>query len=94
MGAATVDIPAIVMNVGPMLNGELKGLYWVVLMLGYDGPKLVGSGNVVWQNRELLASGIIDQKQFTHNVALSAPSAGHCNTIGTATTMVRCPLVR
>ena len=56
---------------------------------GYDGPRLIGSGGVVWDNRKLLSSGVIDQAQFTHNVALSAPSTGHCNTVGTATTMVR-----
>lgn len=91
MAAATMNIPAICMNVGPMLNGA----WWQVShaaeaeTAGYDGPRLIGSGGVVWDNRKLLSSGVIDQAQFTHNVALSAPSTGHCNTIGTATTMVR-----
>ncbi|KAL7421496.1 hypothetical protein Q5752_004383 [Cryptotrichosporon argae] len=74
MGASTLNIPAIVMNVGPMLNG-------------YDGDKLVGSGKVVWDSRNRLATGEIDEGEFLRRVALSAPSTGHCNTVGTATTM-------
>ncbi|KAK8854962.1 dihydroxy-acid dehydratase [Kwoniella newhampshirensis] len=74
MAAATVNIPAIVMNVGPMLNG-------------YNGPALVGSGGVVWDSRKLLAEGKINEAQFINRVALSAPSVGHCNTMGTASTM-------
>nr|XP_019003192.1 dihydroxy-acid dehydratase [Kwoniella mangroviensis CBS 8507]OCF66653.1 dihydroxy-acid dehydratase [Kwoniella mangroviensis CBS 8507] len=74
MAAATVNIPAIAMNVGPMLNG-------------YSGQKLIGSGGVVWESRAQLAAGEITEAEFLHHVALSAPSAGHCNTIGTASTM-------
>jgi dihydroxy-acid dehydratase len=74
MAAATVDIPAIVLSGGPMLNG------W------YNG-KRTGSGTIAWKARELLALGEIDERQFVELVASSAPSAGHCNTMGTATTM-------
>jgi len=74
MAAATVNIPAIALSVGPMLNG------W------YDG-KRAGSGTVVWKARELLAAGEIDTEQFMELVASSAPSVGYCNTMGTATTM-------
>src|SRR3954463_8919428 len=74
MAAATVDIPAIVLSGGPMLNG------W------HEGER-AGSGTIVWKARELLALGEIDKRQFVELVASSAPSAGHCNTMGTATTM-------
>jgi dihydroxy-acid dehydratase len=74
MAAATVDIPAIVLSGGPMLNGWFKGVR-------------TGSGTIVWKARELMALGEIDTRQFTELVASSAPSAGHCNTMGTATTM-------
>jgi xylonate dehydratase len=74
MAAATVDIPAIVLSGGPMLNG------W------HDGER-TGSGTIAWKARELLALGEIDNSQFIELVASSAPSAGHCNTMGTATTM-------
>lgn len=74
MAAATVDIPAIVLSGGPMLNG------W------YDGER-TGSGTIVWKARELLAAGEIDQAGFVEMVASSAPSPGHCNTMGTASTM-------
>jgi dihydroxy-acid dehydratase len=74
MAAATLDIPAIVLSGGPMLNG------W------HEGQR-TGSGTIVWKARELLALGEIDNRQFTELVASSAPSAGHCNTMGTATTM-------
>ena len=74
MAAATVNIPAIALSVGPMLNG------W------YDG-KRAGSGTVVWKARELLAAGEIDDAKFMELVASSAPSVGYCNTMGTATTM-------
>lgn len=74
MGAATVDIPAIVLPGGPMLNG------W------YDG-KRTGSGTIVWKAREMLATGEIDQDGFMDVVASSTPSVGHCNTMGTASTM-------
>jgi dihydroxy-acid dehydratase len=74
MAAATVDIPAIVLSGGPMLDG------W------YNG-QLAGSGTVVWHAREELAAGRIDYEQFLEMVASSAPSAGHCNTMGTALSM-------
>ena len=74
MGAATVDIPSIVLSGGPMLNGWHKG-------------ERTGSGTIVWKAREMLARGEIDYKGFLELVASSAPSAGHCNTMGTASTM-------
>jgi dihydroxy-acid dehydratase len=74
MAAATVNIPAIVLSGGPMLNG------W------YNGER-TGSGTIVWKARELLAAGEIDQATFVEMVASSAPSPGHCNTMGTASTM-------
>jgi dihydroxy-acid dehydratase len=74
MAAATVDIPAIALNSGPMLNG------W------HEGER-TGSGTIVWKARELLAAGKIDYKGFLELVASSAPSTGHCNTMGTASTM-------
>ena len=74
MAAATVDIPAIVLSGGPMLNG------WS------DGER-TGSGTIVWKAREMLAAGVIDEAGFVDLVASSAPSPGHCNTMGTAATM-------
>src|SRR5687767_15523075 len=74
MAAATVDIPAIALSVGPMLNGWYKGMR-------------TGSGTIVWKARELLAAGEIDAAGFVRLVASSAPSTGYCNTMGTATTM-------
>jgi len=74
MAAATVNIPAIALSVGPMLNGYFKG-------------ERTGSGTIVWKARELLASGQIDYQEFIKLVASSAPSTGYCNTMGTATTM-------
>ena len=74
MAAATVNIPAIALSVGPMLNGYFKG-------------QRTGSGTIVWRARELLASGEIDYQEFIKLVASSAPSTGYCNTMGTATTM-------
>jgi dihydroxy-acid dehydratase len=74
MAAATVNIPAISLSVGPMLNGWYKG-------------KRTGSGTIVWQAREMLAAGDIDYQGFIRLVASSAPSTGFCNTMGTATTM-------
>ena len=74
MAAATVDIPAIVLSGGPMLNGWFNGMR-------------TGSGTIIWKARELLASGEIDARKFTELIASSAPSAGHCNTMGTAMTM-------
>jgi dihydroxy-acid dehydratase len=75
MAAATVNTPAIVLSGGPMLDGYDK-----------DG-KLLGSGTVIWQAREDIAAGKIDYKEFLDVVASSAPSIGHCNTMGTASTM-------
>jgi xylonate dehydratase len=74
MAAATVNLPAIVLSGGPMLNG-------------WFGGERTGSGTIVWRSRERLAAGEIDYEQFMELVASSAPSAGHCNTMGTATTM-------
>ena len=74
MAAATVNIPALALSVGPMLNGWHKG-------------ERTGSGTIVWKARELLATGSIDYKGFIKLVASSAPSTGYCNTMGTATTM-------
>ncbi|MBT1160084.1 dihydroxy-acid dehydratase family protein [Aminobacter anthyllidis] len=74
MAAATVNIPAIALSVGPMLNGWHKG-------------ERTGSGTIVWKSREKLAAGEIDYDQFMDIVASSAPSVGYCNTMGTATTM-------
>jgi dihydroxy-acid dehydratase len=74
MAAATVDLPAIVLSGGPMLNG------W------YNGER-TGSGTIIWKARELLAAGEIDDAGFMELVASSAPSPGHCNTMGTASTM-------
>jgi dihydroxy-acid dehydratase len=74
MAAATVNIPAIALSVGPMLNGWHKG-------------ERTGSGTIVWKARQLLAAGEIDDAEFIRLVASSAPSTGYCNTMGTATTM-------
>jgi dihydroxy-acid dehydratase len=74
MAAATVNLPAIVLSGGPMLNGWWKG-------------ERAGSGTVIWQARQDLAAGRIDYKEFTDIAAASAPSIGHCNTMGTASTM-------
>jgi dihydroxy-acid dehydratase len=74
MAAATVDVPAIVLSGGPMLNGWFRG-------------ERTGSGTIVWKARQMYAAGEIDYDQFVELVASSAPSAGHCNTMGTASTM-------
>ena len=74
MAAATVNIPAVALSVGPMLNGWFRG-------------KRTGSGSIVWQAREMMAKGEIDEEGFMELVASSAPSVGYCNTMGTATTM-------
>ena len=74
MAAATVNIPAIALSVGPMLNGWYKG-------------ERTGSGTIVWKARQMLAAGEIDDAEFIRLVASSAPSTGYCNTMGTATTM-------
>jgi dihydroxy-acid dehydratase len=74
MAAATVNIPAIVLSGGPMLNG------W------YGGER-TGSGTIVWKAREMVAAGEIDHAGYVELIASSAPSPGHCNTMGTASTM-------
>src|SRR3954447_12405393 len=74
MAAATVDIPAIVLSGGPMLNGWFRG-------------ERTGSGTIVWKARQMFATGEITYEQFVELVASSAPSPGHCNTMGTASTM-------
>ena len=74
MAAATVDLPAIALSVGPMLNGWYKG-------------RRTGSGTIVWQARQMLAAGEIDYPGFIELIASSTPSTGYCNTMGTATTM-------
>ena len=74
MGAATVNIPAIALSGGPMLDGWWKG-------------RLSGSGTIVWEGRKLHAEGKIGYDEFMDMVCSSAPSIGHCNTMGTATSM-------
>lgn len=74
MAAATVDIPAIALSVGPMLNGWHRG-------------RRTGSGTIVWEARQRMAAGEIGYAEFLDLVASSAPSPGYCNTMGTATTM-------
>jgi len=74
MAAATVNIPAIVLSGGPMLNG-------------WRGAERVGSGTIIWELRQRLAAGEIDFQEFISRAADSAPSIGHCNTMGTASTM-------
>jgi len=74
MAASTVDIPAIVLSGGPMLDGWFRG-------------ELAGSGAAIWQARKQLAAGEIDEETFLQIAAASAPSVGHCNTMGTASTM-------
>ncbi|PPJ27519.1 IlvD/Edd family dehydratase [Nocardia nova] len=72
--AATVNIPAIVLSGGPMLNGYHRGMR-------------TGSGQVIWQSKRLLAGGQIDYDEYLTRVTASAPSIGHCNTMGTALSM-------
>ena len=74
MAAATVNLPAIALSVGPMLNGWHRG-------------RRTGSGTVVWEARKLYAAGEIDEAGFVDLVASSTPSVGYCSTMGTATTM-------
>ncbi|WP_374387685.1 IlvD/Edd family dehydratase [Sandaracinobacter sp.] len=74
MAAATMDLPAIVLSGGPMLDGWHEG-------------ELVGSGTVIWRARRKLAAGEIDEAEFLAQACASAPSAGHCNSMGTASTM-------
>jgi dihydroxy-acid dehydratase len=74
MAAATINLPAIALSVGPMLNGWYKG-------------ERTGSGTVIWKSRQQFAAGEIDYGEFMHRVASSAPSVGFCNSMGTASTM-------
>ncbi|AXQ93498.1 dihydroxy-acid dehydratase family protein [Cereibacter azotoformans] len=74
MAAATVDLPSIVLSGGPMLDGWWEG-------------KLAGSGTIIWESRRLLAEGEIDYAEFMERACASAPSLGHCNTMGTASTL-------
>lgn len=74
MAAATVNIPSLALSVGPMLNG-------------WDGDQRLGSGTVIWNSRQKLAVGEIDQAQFMRLAADAAPSVGYCNSMGTASTM-------
>src|SRR5437588_4167443 len=74
MAAATVNIPAIVLSGGPMLNGWWKG-------------ERAGSGTIKWAANKRLAAGEIDYHEYLESIAAAAPSAGHCNTMGTASTM-------
>ena len=74
MAAATVNIPAIALSVGPMLNGWFKN-------------ERTGSGTITWKARELRAKGEINGQEFIELVATAAPSVGYCNTMGTASTM-------
>ena len=74
MAAATANIPAIALSVGPMLNGWYKG-------------QRTGSGTIKWHAKKELSAGKLDYKEYTEIIASSAPSPGYCNTMGTATTM-------
>ena len=74
MAASTVDIPAITLSGGPMLDG-------------WNGDELVGSGTIIWRSRRRLGAGEITEDEFFEAATASAPSAGHCNTMGTASTM-------
>jgi dihydroxyacid dehydratase/phosphogluconate dehydratase len=74
MAASTVDLPTILLSGGPMLDGHHNG-------------KLAGSGAVIWEGRQLMAAGEIDDEEFLTRACNSAPSDGHCNTMGTAATM-------
>lgn len=74
MGAASVNLPAIALSVGPMLNGYYLGV-------------CVGSGSIIWDARRKLSGGEIDKEEFMELAAGSSPSVGHCNTMGTALTM-------
>ena len=74
MAAATLDLPAIALSVGPMLNGWFQG-------------QRTGSGTIQWKARELWATDEINDEEFTDLIASAAPSVGYCNTMGTATTM-------
>ncbi len=74
MAAATVNIPSIILSGGPMLDGHYKG-------------QKAGSGTIIWEARKLYSKGEIDYDQFMDMATASSPSVGHCNTMGTASTM-------
>ena len=74
MAAATVNIPSIILSGGPMLDGSYKG-------------KKVGSGTIIWEARKLHAKGKINYEEFMNMATASSPSIGHCNTMGTASSM-------
>ena len=74
MAAATINIPSLCLNVGPMLNGYLE-------------RQLIGSGTILWKARELHAKGEVDDEGLADLVTRGTPSVGHCNTMGTASTM-------
>ena len=74
MAAATVNIPSIILSGGPMLDGHYKG-------------QKAGSGTIIWEARKLYSKGEIDYDQFMNMATASSPSVGHCNTMGTASTM-------
>jgi len=74
MAAATTNLPALLINGGPMLNTYLDG-------------RPAGTGTIIWAARRRLAAGEIDMPEFTKLLCDSAPSAGHCNTMGTALSM-------
>ncbi|KIW47310.1 dihydroxy-acid dehydratase [Exophiala oligosperma] len=76
MAAATINIPAICLNVGPMLNGRLFG-----------SSDKIGSGTILWKARDMHAAGEIDDDRLVEMIAAGTPSVGHCNTMGTASTM-------
>ncbi|KIW56701.1 dihydroxy-acid dehydratase [Exophiala xenobiotica] len=76
MAAATINIPAICLNVGPMLNGRLHG-----------SNDRIGSGTILWKARDMHAAGEIDDDRLVEMIAAGTPSVGHCNTMGTASTM-------
>jgi len=69
--AVTTDLPSIIFNGGPMLNSFLDG-------------ELAGAGTIIWEARRRLAAGQIDHQKFNELLSGSAPSAGHCNVMGTA----------
>ncbi|BBO30147.1 dihydroxy-acid dehydratase (plasmid) [Alteromonas sp. I4] len=83
MAAAAVDLPSIVLSGGPMLNGWSNDRH----NPDVTPEQRVGSGKVIWDCRELYAAGEIDYAEFMRRVSSSAPSVGHCNTMGTALTM-------
>ena len=83
MAAAAVDIPSIVLSGGPMLNGLSHGRH----SPESESEERLGSGSIIWKCRELLAIGEIDHDEFMYRVSASAPSVGHCNSMGTALTM-------